>query len=263
MSPETSPDADFYDAELRRHNVHFRAAADVCPGDHVLDIGCGTGETTRDAGRAAVNGSALGVDISAAMLERARRLTEAEGLRNVSYEHGDAQSHHFSPAHFDVCISRFGTMFFNVSVDGFTNIGQALRPGGRLILLIWQHHDLNEWFTARRQALVGSRSPNPSASDTEPFSLADPSSTRRILTSAGFAEIGFAPVHEPVYYGANPEAAYDAVLRLRHASDLLSRLDVATAKHALDRLRAVFEAHATADGVLFDSRAWIVTARRL
>ena len=263
MSPETTPDADFYDAELRRHNVHFRSAADVRSGDHVLDIGCGTGEATRDAGRAAVNGSALGADISASMVERARRLTEAEGLRNVSYEHGDAQSHRFSPAAFDVCISRFGAMFFNDSVDGFTNIGRALRRGGRLILLVWQHPDLNEWFTAPRHALVGSKPSVPSASDTEPFSLADPASTRRILTSAGFAEISFTAVHEPVYYGANSDAAYDAVLRLRHARDLLARLDVATGEHALDRLRAVLEAHDTAGGVLFDSRAWIITARRL
>jgi SAM-dependent methyltransferase len=262
MSPETSPDAGFYDAELRRHNVHFRAAADVRPGDRVLDIGCGTGETTRDAGRAAVNGSAVGVDISAPMLERARRLTEVQGLRNVSYVHGNAQSHRFSPAHFDRCISRFGAMFFDDPGDGLTNIGRALRPGGRLTLLVWQHPDLNEWFTAPRHALAGSQPPLPAESDTEPFSLADPASTRRMLTSAGFAEIGFTEVHEPVHYGATADAAYDAVLRLRHVRDLLGRLEVATGAHALDRLRTLLAAHDTGDGVLFDSRAWIVTARR-
>ena len=122
MSRGPSPDPDFYDAELRRHNTHFRAAADVRPDDHVVDIGCGTGETTRDAGRAAVNGSAVGVDTSARRLERARRLTEAEGLSNVSYEHGDAESHHFSPERFDKCISRFGTMFFKDPIAGFTNM---------------------------------------------------------------------------------------------------------------------------------------------
>ncbi len=91
-------DADFYDAELRRHNVHFRAAANVHPGDHVVDIGCGTGQTTREAARAAGNGSALGVDVSAPILERARRIAEAEGLRNVTSQHGDAQSHRDSRA---------------------------------------------------------------------------------------------------------------------------------------------------------------------
>ena len=105
--------ADHYDAELRRHNERLRAATGVVPTDHVLDIGCGAGQTTCDAARAAVQGSALGVDVSDAMLERARRRTAEEGLSNVSYELGDAQTHRFRPAHFDVVISRFGTMFFS------------------------------------------------------------------------------------------------------------------------------------------------------
>jgi SAM-dependent methyltransferase len=255
-------DVNFYDAELRRHNVAFRAAADVRPGDHVLDIGCGAGQTTRDAARAAVNGSALGVDVSARMLERARRIAEAEGLRNVTFEHGDAQSHRFSPVRFDLCISRFGTMFFTDPVAAFTNIGRAMRPGARLVLLVWQDADRNEWFTAIRQALAGSTPPAPTDSDLEPFSLADPTHTRRILTAAGFADVGFTAVHEPVYYGPDPDAAHDAVLGLRHACDLLASLDPATTEEAADRLRATLVAHHAGSGVLFESRAWIITGRR-
>ena len=85
-------DPDFYDAELRLHNEHLRAAANVQPHDRVLDVGCGTGQTTREAARAAVDGSALGVDLSAPMLERARQLSHDEGLRNVTYIHADAQT---------------------------------------------------------------------------------------------------------------------------------------------------------------------------
>jgi SAM-dependent methyltransferase len=257
---QTFRDGDFYDAELRRHNTHLRAAAGVGPGYRVLDIGCGSGETTRDAGRAAVDGTALGVDTSAPQLERARRLAAAEGLRNVTYQRGDAQSHRFPSAHFDLCISRFGTMFFNDPVAAFANIGRALRPGARLVMLVWQDADRNEWFTAPRQALAGSNPPTPSPRALEPFSLADRAVTRRILTSAGFAEIGFTPVDEPVYYGENCDAALDAALRLRHISDLLATPDAATADDALNRLRASLTAHDTGDGVLFDSRAWIVTA---
>ncbi|MBD0322590.1 MAG: methyltransferase domain-containing protein [Aldersonia sp.] len=254
---------DFYDAELRRHNVHFRAAADVGSGDHVLDIGCGAGQSTREAARAAVNGRALGVDASAPMIDRARRLAEAEGLHNVTFERGDAQSHGFPTARFDLCISRFGTMFFTDPIAAFTNIGRAMRPGARLVLLVWQDSDRNEWFTAVRQALAGSTPPTPTASDLEPFSLADPGTTRRVLTAAGFAEVDFTAVHEPVYYGPHPDAACDAVLRLRHARDLLASLDPATADHAADRLRATLAAHRTDNGVLLDSRAWIITAHRL
>lgn len=254
---------DFYDAELHRHNVHFRAAARVGPGDCVLDIGCGAGQSTREAARAAVTGSATGVDVSVPVLDRARRLAEAEGLHNVAFEHGDARSHRFPTARFDLCISRFGTMFFTDPVAAFTNIGSAMRPGARLVLLAWQDADRNGWFTTIREALAGSTPPAPTASDLEPFSLADPTTTRGILTAASFADVDFTPVHEPVYYGPDPDAAYDAVLRLRHARDLLASLDPATAETAADRLRATLAAHHTDNGVVFDSRAWIITAHRL
>jgi ubiquinone/menaquinone biosynthesis C-methylase UbiE len=87
-----------YDFELRAYRERLRAATGVGPGDHVLDIGCGAGQSTRDAARAAAPGHVLGVDVSAPMLERARRLTIAEHLDNVTYEHGDAQVHPFAPA---------------------------------------------------------------------------------------------------------------------------------------------------------------------
>jgi ubiquinone/menaquinone biosynthesis C-methylase UbiE len=96
----------------------------IRPGDHVLDIGCGAGQTTRDAARLAVAGSVLGVDVSAPMIECARRLTDAAGLQNVDFERADAETHHFPAEHFDVVISRFGTMFFRDSVAAFTNIAR-------------------------------------------------------------------------------------------------------------------------------------------
>ena len=64
-----------YDAELRRHNEVLRRAFGVQLHDHVLDIGCGTGQTTRQAARTAQAGGALGVDVSApAIGELADRL---------------------------------------------------------------------------------------------------------------------------------------------------------------------------------------------
>jgi SAM-dependent methyltransferase len=169
-------DPDFYDAELRLHNEHLRAAANVQPHDRVLDVGCGTGQTTREAARAAVDGSVLGVDLSAPMLERARRLSDDAGLRNVTYVQADAQTHPFPSTHFDLCISRFGTMFFADPVAAFTNIGRALRSGARLVLLVWQDHDRNEWATAIREALtVGTAAPASTTNDP----TRSPSPTRR------------------------------------------------------------------------------------
>jgi ubiquinone/menaquinone biosynthesis C-methylase UbiE len=103
---------DFDDVELRAHDRHLRAAHRISRGDEVVDVGCGTGLTMREAARAAAPGRVVGIDVSARMLERARQLKAAEPLDNVRYEPGDAQTHRFDPSGFDVAISRFGTMFF-------------------------------------------------------------------------------------------------------------------------------------------------------
>jgi SAM-dependent methyltransferase len=255
-------DPDFYDNELRRHNEHFRATADVQRADRVLDVGCGTGQTTRQAAHVAVAGSVLGVDLSEPMLERARQLSADEGLRNVSYEQADAETHPFPAAGFDLCISRFGTMFFADPVAAFTNIGRALRPAARLVMLVWQSRRRNEWATAIERSLSVGRSPSRPVNRSAPFSLADSAVTQRILTDAGFTEVSFTDVHEPVFYGKDIDAAYDSVLSLWQAKDLLADLDATTIERAHEQLRATITAHDTGSGVLFDSRAWIVTAVR-
>jgi SAM-dependent methyltransferase len=254
--------AAVFDAETRPHNERFRAAADVAPRDRVLDIGCGTGQTTRDAARAAVAGSALGIDLSAQMLDHARRLSREEGLANVSFLQADAQVHRFPEASFEVGISRFGTMFFADPVIAFGNIGHALTHGGRLVLMVWQARDRNEWSTAIRKALAGHSPMPPPTGGPHPFSLADPAVAEGILTAAGFAEITFADVHEPVYYGPDPAVAFDVVRGLRSTRDLLAGLETGEAESALDRLRATLAAHQAADGVSFDARSWIIAARR-
>jgi SAM-dependent methyltransferase len=250
--------ADFYDAELRRHNEHFRAAANVGPRDRVLDIGCGAGQTTREAARVAVLGSVVGVDVSAELLEVARRRSAEEGLRNVVFEQGDAQVHAFPAAHVDLCISRFGVMFFSDPIAAFANIGRAMRPGARVVLMVWQSEERNEWATAVQRTLAPGTVATAGAA--APFSLGDPAVATRILTAAGFASVDFADVHEPVFYGVDVDTAYDAVVGLWLTKEALARADAAA--EALRRLRALLDAHLTADGMLFDSRAWIITARR-
>jgi SAM-dependent methyltransferase len=255
--------AAVFDAESRPHNERFRAAARVSPRDRVLDVGCGTGQTTRDAARDAAAGSALGVDLSAQMLDYARTLSRAEGLANVSFLQADAQVHKFPAGSFDVCISRFGAMFFADPVAAFGNISSALSAGARLVLMVWQARDRNEWSTAIREALAGGNDlPPPPAAGPGPFSLADPVVAERILTAAGFADVGFTDVHEPVCYGPDVAVAFDVVRGLRSTRDVLALLGAEEAGRALRRLRAALAAHQAGDGVFFGARTWIITARR-
>jgi SAM-dependent methyltransferase len=254
--------ADHYDAELRRHNERLRAATGIRSADRVLDVGCGAGQTTRDAARAAAAGSALGVDVSERLLERARERTAAEGLPNVTYELGDAQVHRFAPEQFDVVISRFGTMFFGDPVAAFSNIARATRPEARLVMLVWQGHDRNEWATAIDEALSpGAGMPAP-PEGANPFSLAEPAVLESILGTAGFDAVDIAGVREPVFYGPDAGSAYEIVCSMSRTRQLLASVDGAAAALALARLRRLLAAHETGQGVAFDSRAWIVTAKR-
>jgi SAM-dependent methyltransferase len=254
--------AAVFDAETRPHNERFRAATGVGPADHVLDVGCGTGQTTREAARAATAGRALGVDLSAEMLEHARRISREEGLANVAFEQADAQVHAFPAGSFDVAISRFGSMFFADPVAAFGNIGCALRPGGRLVLMVWQAREHNEWSAAIRAAIGGDAElPPPPAGG--PFSLADQAVASGILAAAGFTRVGFTEVREPVYYGPDADVALDVVRGLRSTKDLLGGMDAAQADAAVGRLRAALAAHQTGAGVFFGARAWIIAARRL
>jgi ubiquinone/menaquinone biosynthesis C-methylase UbiE len=251
-----------YDDELRRHNEVLREACGVRLDDHVLDVGCGTGLTTREAARAAREGSALGVDVSASAVERARELARAEGLENVAFEHADAQVHRFPPARFDLAISRFGTMFFDEPVAAFANIARALRPGGRLVMMVWQPAERNEWDVAIHRALAGPGGPVAGTSGApDPFTLADPPAVRRILDAAGFTDVAFTDVREPIFFGADVATALDWVRGFTCTSDVLDRLDPAAAARTVERLRETLADHLGDDGVRFDSRAWLVTAR--
>jgi SAM-dependent methyltransferase len=252
-----------YDAELRFHNEALRRASAIAHDEHVLDIGCGTGHTTREAARIAAAGSALGIDSSAAMIARARELAAAEGLHNIRFEHDDAQVHGFPTEHFHVAISRFGTMFFDNPVAAFRNIGRALRHDARLVMMVWQPSEMNEWFVAIRRCLAPDAGPPAvTASAADAFSLGDPTTVARILTNAGYVGVSFQDVHEPVYYGPSVAAAFDWIQRFTCTRDLLQQLDAVAAEHALARLRETLAERYQARGVWFDSRAWIVTANR-
>jgi SAM-dependent methyltransferase len=253
-----------YDAELRLQNEALRHAYEIGPGDRVLDIGCGTGQTARDAARLAGDGWVLGVDISKRMIERARSLAEAEGIRNVTFDHADAQDHLFPAERFDLAISRFGTMFFPDPVVAFRNIGRGMRPAGRLLLMVWQRHERNEWSVSIAQALTATPgSPVRSPTGLDPFSLADPATVHGVLGAAGFTDITSTDVHEPVFYGRDLDAALEWVRGFVSTKQVVDRLDPAGRELALERLRMTLAEHARDDGIWFDSHAWIVRARRL
>jgi SAM-dependent methyltransferase len=254
---------EHHDLALAAHTRQLFAAAAVQPADRVLDVGCGCGSTTRDAARAAVDGHALGVDLSTAMLERARQRAREEGLRNVTFEHADAQVHPFDAARHDVLVSRFGAMFFGDPVAAFSNLARATAPGGRAVLLTWQELAHNEWLTAPRAAMaVGRTLPEPPVGAPGPFGLADRDQARAVLEQAGFGRVEFDDVEAPFVFGTDPDDAWAFIRNIPPVLGLLEGLDADDTARALDALRATIDSHTTPHGVVFGSRAWIIRAVR-
>jgi SAM-dependent methyltransferase len=253
--------AEYFDRSALPFHHRLLAAAAITEHDRVLDIGCGTGQTTVRAARAAAAGSVLGIDLSSAMLAYARRRAADLHLGNVSFVQADAQLHPFDPDAFDVAISSTGATFFGDLRAGFTNIARALRTGGRLALLTWQSLSANEWVAEFTGALAAGRDlPAPPPDAPSPFALADPDRVRGILTAAGFVDVDLEPAHERMWFGHDANDATQFVLGL--LGWMLDGLDDVGRTRALDALHASISSHDTPDGVVYDSAVWTIRAVR-
>jgi SAM-dependent methyltransferase len=243
------------------HRHLFRAAA-IRAHDVVLDIGCGTGETTRIAARQATAGTAVGIDLSAPMVRQARIAADGEGLTNIRFDEGDAQVFPFPVNGFDVAISQFGIMFFADPVAAFANIARALRPGGRLVFVCPQAMERCPWYTVPLTALL--RHVRPGVAVEVPasgmFSLARRDRIVDVLTAAGFDHVAPEPIDVPLSFGSDVATAADfyvgsgPVRAVREDNPHLSESDVR--RVLLDALRP-FERDG---GVDIDGGLWLVTA---
>ena len=252
---------EYFDRSVAAYHERLLAAATIAGSDRVLDIGCGTGQTTRDAARAAAGGSAVGVDLSARMLEVARRQAAHEAVPNVFFEQVDAQVHPFPPESFDVAISRTGTMFFGDLTAAFTNISHALVRGGRLVLVAWQPLAANEWIREISSALAAGRDlPAPPPDAPGPFSLSDPDRVRGILTAAGFTGVELDGTDAGMWFGAERRTPTGSCSGSWAGCFRASMKPAAL--EPMDGLRTTMAAHQTGDGVVFGSAAWTITATR-
>lgn len=233
------------------------------PGERILDIGCGCGQTTWDlALRVGHAGSVVGVDISAPMLEVARQRVRPGHASRAEFLQFDAQNGALGSAVFDAAFSRFGVMFFSDPVAAFRNILASLKSGGRLAFVCWRSLEENPWMRipleAARPFLPSAATPDPSAPG--PFAFAEASRVRSILREAGFASVTTTPF-DSLVGGTDVEHTLQLALRL-------GPLGAALREHpelepvVVGPVREALRNYLTAAGVRMPSATWIISARK-
>ena len=172
----------------------------------------------------------------------------------MRYEWADAQVHRFDVAAFDVVISRYGAMFFADRLAAFTNLAAALRPGGRLAVLVWQALDRNPWLVALRAALaVGRDLPSPPPGAPGPFGLADTDAAAAMLTEAGYASIAFVPIEAPMQLGRDAEEAWEYLRGMGLYRGLTEGLGETDKADAIANVQQLISDHTTSAGVMVES----------
>src|SRR4051794_11261078 len=195
------------------------------PGARVLDIGCGFGDTTqRIAELVGPSGEAVGVDVGTRFIDTARRETAALGLPNARFDVADVQLDDLG-GEYDMAFSRMGTMFFASPVAALRNVRRSMRPGARLVMVVWRRREDNEWMY-RAQTIVEGIVERPDEYDEPtcgpgPFSMAGADTTSDILVHSGFTEIELRRCDLPLLAGRTVEEAVELVMALGPAGEIL------------------------------------------
>lgn len=236
------------------------AAAQAQPAEQVIDVGCGSGDTTAALARAVgATGHVLGVDISEPLIAAAR----AHRVDHATFVVGDAATHPFKAAQADLVFSRFGVMFFAEPVAAFRNLLRALKPEGRLVFVCWRTQQENPFshvaLNAARPFLPAM--PKPGPEDPGQFAFGDRGRVERILKESGFVAPTFEPLDQPVWLGKDAAEFLANAERFGVFAKAFAEGEPAAVDKAKAAIAAALAPHQGPEGLTLPGACWLVTAR--
>ncbi len=251
---------------LTLHSEAIFPTLRVSPGDKVVDVGCGFGDTAIKLAKiVGPSGSVLAIDCCDGFLEFGRQDAKAAGISNITFLEEDVQTYPFEPIH-DFCFSRFGTQFFENPVAGLRNMRKSLKPGGIMTMIVWRGIKDNPWLGSAKEVVLRSLPPpgeNAQTCGPGPFSMADTGVVTKQLEIAGYKDIQFERIDAQVFVGKDLDDAVAFQLALGPAGEVYRE----AGKLAEDRhdeiaqaLKAQLAKHLGPNGVMMDSSSWRVTA---
>ena len=239
-------------------------AAAPQPGERVIDIGCGCGDTAIEIARlVGPAGSVLGIDVSQPMLEVARSRGVSAACSQLSFREGDASETRL-PSNIDLLFSRFGIMFFSQPSNAFRHLRKSLRKGGRCVFVCWRTPRDNAWAMTPLSAARKALDITPPPSDPEapgPFAFADEERLRTILSGSGFGDIDVQRFDATIFLGGTPRSAAEGVVQMGPVSRLVREVGVEHLPIIIDAIERVLAPLAAPNGhVSLNGSTWIVAA---
>ena len=218
----------------------------LSPGEHVLDVGTGSGVVAFAAApRVAPTGRIVGIDLSEGMLEASR--AKAGFREDLQFHRMDAEHLQFKPATFDAVLSLFALLHFPDPGQAIAEMARVVKPAGRVVIGIGSGRAFS-WATVKRlfenrgalvapgalDQFLASRLPH--ASEHESVRTGKPAPLRQLLEKAGLREVRSHSLH-CTHRIETPADFWD--LQITFSSTMRKRLEAA-APESVRKLRAEF-----------------------
>lgn len=225
-----------------------------------LDIGCGPGHTSVALAQRIGSGAVTGVDFSPAMVEHARaRWSE---VARLTFHEDDAEQLSLPDGAFDIVTSSFTLMYCYDALAAVTHMARVLRPGGRMLTLVWGRHDRVWWSPVID--IVESRAAYYSSVCPMMFFYGLPGVLARMLEQAGLEVETEMTMDTPMRYADVQEAVSGAILAGPLAGLFQNRLDDDAKTSAWDEMtgRVAAVAEDGGAGIVLPAEVLAVVSRR-
>lgn len=237
------------------------AAADLAPGQRLLDLASGPGVLAREAAGRLGGGLAVASDLAELALREGRAQAGAAGVANLVFAAADAEALGFPSAGFDRLLCGLGLMFFPHPDRALAEMARVLRPGGRLALSVWGEEARAPLVACALQCLRRLLPP-PKAARLSPFRFGDPAVLRRTLEAAGFSDVAI-QTHVLRCEFVSPADYWQAFRDLAGGAAMsLSRLPTEVIDRLAREVGQELEPHRQDEGYCLDSEVLIATGRK-